>query len=251
MDERKTSIDYINMIFKILIFILVLIALADVFIFSNNNATTSAEDLKTSSASDTARWSECETPVKLDLGVGMNHDYSTYRGMEEFLGLLATITDENVENETINDIINNIQAVMAESDSKTTETEPEKWWTEQDLEEMACVIYCEAGGDGCSDRARIAVGNVVLNRMRHPQFPDNIHNVLTAYQQYGRFYWTGVVWPERASKPEEANAVARAYKIAERVLNGETVVPGDTIWQAEFYQGTELVELIDGIYFCR
>ena len=70
-------------------------------------------------------------------------------------------------------------------------------------------------------------------------------------QQYGRLYWTGLVWPERASQSVEAHAVQRAYDCAERVLNGERLLPDDVIWQAEFIQGTEIVAHQDGFYFCR
>ena len=38
-----------------------------------------------------------------------------------------------------------------------------------------------------------------------------------AYRQYGRYYWTGVVWPDRAENPGEAHAVARAWETARDV----------------------------------
>lgn len=70
-------------------------------------------------------------------------------------------------------------------------------------------------------------------------------------RQYNTFYWTGVVWPERASLASEQKAVERAYACAERVLLGEKLLEDDVIYQAEFFQGTELVCYQDGIYFCR
>lgn len=131
------------------------------------------------------------------------------------------------------------------------EPEPEPTYTEADLEMLALVIYQEAGGDACSDETRLMVGNVVLNRVADDRFPDSIEEVLLQKRQYGRLYWTGLVWPERADKPGEAHAVERAYKCAEEVLNGTRLLPDDVIWQAEFPQGTETVAEQDGFYFCR
>lgn len=129
--------------------------------------------------------------------------------------------------------------------------EPEQTYSEEELEMLALVIYQEAGGDACSDETRLMVGNVVLNRVADDRFPDTIEEVLLQERQYGRLHWTGLVWPERASQSVEAHAVQRAYDCAERVLNGERLLPDDVIWQAEFKQGTEVVAQQDGFYFCR
>lgn len=119
------------------------------------------------------------------------------------------------------------------------------------LELLAMVIYQEAGGDACSDETRIMVGNVVMNRVASDLYPDTIEEVLSQKGQYGRLYWTGLVWPERASQEVEAHAVERAYQCARRVLDGEKLLPEDVIWQAEFEQGSEVVAHQDGLYFCR
>ncbi len=122
--------------------------------------------------------------------------------------------------------------------------------SEDMMEMLACLIYQEAGGDECSDECRIDVADVALNRVADSRFPDTLYEVLTAPKQYGRWHTTGIVWPERASNPNEAAAVERAYDIARRVLSGEH---GDLfgkgyVWQAEFVQGTEGFWL-DGLYF--
>ena len=119
----------------------------------------------------------------------------------------------------------------------------------RDVELLACAICQEAGGDDCSDASRIYVGNVIVNRSEHPGFPDTIEGVLTQYRQYGRYYWTGVVWPEWALDCPEA--MERARDCARRVLGGERPLETDVIWQAEFPQGEEIVVYQDGIYFCR
>ena len=113
----------------------------------------------------------------------------------------------------------------------------------EELELLACVIYQEAGADYCCDDCRRRVADVVLNRVEDDRFPDNIQDVLTQKRQYGRYYWTGVVWPERAKNDCEKHAVERAYRIAEEVLKGEhSELYGEGyIWQAEFKQGTGVV----------
>lgn len=122
----------------------------------------------------------------------------------------------------------------------------------EDLEMLACVIYQEAGGDACSDLCRFMVGDVVLNRVADSRFPDTIEEVLTQSGQYGTFSKTGVVWPARASNPGEAAAVERAYDTARRLLSGEhsELYDAGYIWQAEFIQGTDVIE-VDGTYFGR
>jgi len=126
-------------------------------------------------------------------------------------------------------------------------------YSEEEVEMLALAIYQEAGGDACSNQTRQMVGEVVLNRMAAPRYPDTMYEVLTQRAQYGRLHWTGLVWPERARLPQEAHAVKRAYDCAEVLLAGvvERLLPEDTVFQAEFKQGTEVVVCQDGIYFCR
>ena len=126
-----------------------------------------------------------------------------------------------------------------------------KPYTEEELEMLALVIYQEAGGNACTDETRLMVGQVVLNRVADDRYPNTIEEVITQKAQYGRLYWTGLVWPERAYHETEKEAVERAYKCAEMVLNGEKLLPDDVIYQAEFCQGSEVIAHSDGFYFCR
>lgn len=122
-------------------------------------------------------------------------------------------------------------------------------YTDEELEMLAIVIYREAGSNWISDETRLMVGNVVMNRIADPRFPDNMYDVLTQPRQYGTMSRDGVTWPSRAAYEEEA--VERAYDCARRVLEGERLLPDDVIWQAEFKQGKEVVVYADGLYFCR
>lgn len=121
-----------------------------------------------------------------------------------------------------------------------------------ELEMLACVIYAEAGGDACGDLCRQMVGDVVLNRVADPRFPGTMEEVLTQEGQYGLWHWTGVAWPERASRPGEAGAVERAYDAARDILEGNHswIYGRSYIWEAEFPQGEDVVTL-DGICFGR
>lgn len=115
-----------------------------------------------------------------------------------------------------------------------------------ELEMLACVIYQEAGGNGSCDNCRRYVADIVLNRVNDPRFPNDIYGVLTAEGQYGRFHWTDVKWAERANYDTEKDAVDRAYRVAEEVLNGQhsELYGNGYVWQAGFKQGT------DGFWCC-
>lgn len=143
------------------------------------------------------------------------------------------------------------KAAPAPEPIEVTEQAPVKSYTDEELELLALVIYQEAGGDACSDDTRLKVGTVVMNRVADHRFPDTIREVVLQRGQYGRLYWTGIEWPERANNEAEAHAVARAYDCAEQVLQGHRALPSDTVYQAEFEQGDEVVAHQDGFYFCR
>lgn len=115
-----------------------------------------------------------------------------------------------------------------------------------ELEMLAIVIFQEAGGGRSCDDCRRYVGDIVLNRMASSRYPDTMYEVLTQYRQYGRLYWTGIKWPDRASSEYEAKNVARAYRIAEELLSGNhsKVYGQGYVYQAEFEQGT------DGFWCC-
>lgn len=124
---------------------------------------------------------------------------------------------------------------------------------EQDVELLACVIYQEAGSDTCCDMCRRRVADVVLNRVNDPRFKGTtIEEILIdgdPAPQWGLYSATGVVWPDKASLPEEQHAVERAYRIAREVLDGQhSDLTSEYIWCAEFSQGTDVIEC-DGIYF--
>lgn len=146
-------------------------------------------------------------------------------------------------------------AVLPEEEPAVIEAPEEPAMPELDeaeVEMLACVIYQEAGGNECSDLCRKYVGDVVLNRVNDNRFPDTLEGVLTQKSQYGRFHWTGIIWPKRASNAGEAAAVQRAYDTARALLSGNhsELFGEGYIFQAEFKQGKDII-FLDGMYFGR
>lgn len=147
--------------------------------------------------------------------------------------------------EPVENIVETVEDSLVHSDPP-----PDKTYTDEELDILALIVYQEAGGDKVSDDTRRLVAQVFLNRVNDSRFPDSFYEVATAKRQYGRLYWTGIVWPERASSQAESHAVERAYKIAQEVLESdEPVCPEGVIFQAEFVQG-EIYAEQDGMYFC-
>lgn len=109
-----------------------------------------------------------------------------------------------------------------------------------DRERLACVIYQEVGGNAQCDECRKRVGDIVLNRVNDPRFPNTIEGVLTQSGQYGRFSWTGIVWQSRAHNAGEKAAVERAYRVADELLAGNhsELYGNGYVWQAGFAQGS-------------
>ncbi len=148
---------------------------------------------------------------------------------------------------------NTIEVKEVEETANVEVTESETDMINVDPDEknlLACVIYQEVGSDLQCDDCRRRVADVVLNRVESDLFPNTIYEVLTQQYQYGLYYYTGVIWPERASDPNEAEAVERAYRIAEEVLSGKhsELYGKDYVWQAEFTQGINNINCC-GIYF--
>ena len=147
--------------------------------------------------------------------------------------------------EPVENIVETVEKSLVHSDPP-----PDKTYTDEELNILALIVYQEAGGDRVSDDTRRLVAQVFLNLVNDSRFPDSFYEVATAERQYGRLYWTGIVWPDRASSQAEAHAVERAYKIAQEVLESdEPVCPEGVIFQAEFVQGDIYAEQ-DGMYFC-
>ena len=92
------------------------------------------------------------------------------------------------------------------------------------------------------DWAIMAIGEVVLNRVESPEFPDSIHDVL--YQvdpiQYAPVFYES--W-------STANPSSKYVELAYRLVNGERVLCNTQIvYQALFEQGRQVVISYRDVY---
>lgn len=132
-------------------------------------------------------------------------------------------------------------------DSEAIRALSDAWWAEQEaLDIVARVVQGEAGG--CPWMHQVAVAAVVVNRVHSEYFPDTVREVVAAPGQYTTLYLTGFEKTDR-----------QCYEAAKKALDGESGVPEDVIWQAEFVQGKEVWWQSDvdtgwyrsTTYFCR
>ena len=133
-------------------------------------------------------------------------------------------------------------------DEPTTEAEiiiekeepEEKEISERELYLLAHLINGEAGASYYSNKHRLYVGSVVLNRVKSEYFPDTIEEVIYQRSQYA-CTWDGNFDRE----PSE-----ESWEIAERLLKEGSALPENVVYQAEFEQGEGIYEEIEGSYFC-
>ena len=93
-----------------------------------------------------------------------------------------------------------------------------------DFEELwllSKIIYAEAGCAWLDSRWKMAVGEVVLNRVASPEFPDTIREVL---EQPGQYYGKGSRYFERLCPTAECVEAALRLLEGERVLCESAVV---------------------------
>ena len=86
-----------------------------------------------------------------------------------------------------------------------------------DLRLLAALIHCEAGGE--SYNGKLAVGAVVMNRVRSGAYPDTISGVIFASGQF-----TPAMSGKVARVYTSGNFAAGCYEAAQAAINGETNV---------------------------
>ena len=118
-----------------------------------------------------------------------------------------------------------------------TETRQQSY-TDEDLYALSHIINAEAGDDNCSHEHRIAVGSVVLNRVKSSNYPDTIEGVVFDSGQYAPT-WDGSYWNE----PSEDSV-----EVAKMLLEEGSQYPEECVFQAEFEQGSGTYTTFDTIY---
>ena len=93
---------------------------------------------------------------------------------------------------------------------------------------LAKLIYAEAGSDWLSDDFRLCVGEVVLNRVASPEFPDTIYDVIYQKNQY-----SSVSSPGFSTLVPSQDCV----DVAIRLLQGERQMVESVVFQSNYAQG--------------
>lgn len=138
-----------------------------------------------------------------------------------------------------------VAEVVAE-DQPDVFAEPQPQYPDSDLMLLAKVIYAEAGSEFLSDEWKMCVGEVVLNRVASPEFPNTIYDVV--YQQ-------GQYQGARSGYIASLTPSERCIDIAKMLLNGERIMEPSVVFQANFQQGSGVYKaLYDSnlgwTYFC-
>ena len=107
-------------------------------------------------------------------------------------------------------------------------TYPKIAW--DDLYLLAKIVYAEAGSYWLPDEWKMSVGEVVLNRVASPEFPNTIKDVI---------YQPGQYYGSQSRYFENLRPDARCVDIAKRLLEGERVLNDPSVvFQANFGQGS-------------
>ena len=93
---------------------------------------------------------------------------------------------------------------------------------------LARVIYSEAGSEWLTEDFRLCVGEVVLNRVESPEFPDTIHDVVYQKGQY-----SGVNTVKFSNLKPGEDCVNAALKL----MQGERRMVPAVIYQSDNVQG--------------
>lgn len=117
--------------------------------------------------------------------------------------------------------------------------------TFDDFDLIARVIHSEAGSYWLPMNWKMAVGEVVLNRVASPEFPNTVHGVVYQPGQYASASYFARM------QPTQADTVAAA-----RLANGERIFNHPAVvFQANFRQGSGVAAVftdryLGNTYFC-
>lgn len=109
------------------------------------------------------------------------------------------------------------------------------------VEILARIIHGEAGSNWCSDQMQAYVGSVFMNRVASDLFPNTFKEVAFQTGQYsctnpGSGYW---------QEPTE-----RDIAMARNLLENGSQLENDYLWQANFKQGRDVIQ-VQNMYFGR
>lgn len=121
---------------------------------------------------------------------------------------------------------------------KKTTTKKTKKYTQQDLYVLSHIIYAEASGQSWD--FQVAVGSVVLNRVKSKKFPNTIKGVVFQKGQYAS------TWDGNYNKTPNKQSI----RVAKYLLKNGSQLPRYVYFQAEFKQADRVYKKMGNTYFC-
>ena len=109
--------------------------------------------------------------------------------------------------------------------------------SEQDIRDIAAMVYLEARGE--SFEGQQAVAEVILNRVVSPQFPNSVHAVLYQKRQFTPIKRINKVTPTEMQ-----------YKAVREALYGEPILPIDVVFFARKAENKNVWGKIGNHTFC-
>lgn len=140
------------------------------------------------------------------------------------------------------------KAKTTKSETKKTETKKATTansnssvisYTDEEFDMLCYVLQGEVGN--CSEQSKIAVANVIINRVKTGRFGSSISDVLTAPNQFTAIngYYSG------RNKPTQ-----NTIDCAKRALNGEDNSNGAVYYYAPQYCGGSTASWFESLTFC-
>ena len=117
---------------------------------------------------------------------------------------------------------------VAGEDSQPADLAPVGGYTQEDVDLLARLIYCEMGCAWIPDEQQRNVGSVVLNRIASPLYPNTLREVI---YQPGQYSPASSGWLETAT-PDE-----RTIQNAKWLLENGSILPAGVLGQSTVAQG--------------
>ena len=115
-----------------------------------------------------------------------------------------------------------------------------------DLFLVSKIMTAEAGSYWLSDEWKMAVGEVLLNRVASPEFPNTVEECI---------YQSGQYYSKNSSYFKKLLPLERETRLAWRLLEGERHLEPSVVFQANFAQGSVIFKryydkYLGYTYFC-
>ena len=169
--------------------------------------------------------------------------YSVKHGNSKGYALTENFTGTSPESKTAaeKDKKSEDKVVIEIKDDKNADTTNKGTieYTDEEYEMLCYVLQGEVGD--CSEASKIAVANVIINRVKSSQFPNSISGVLTAPSQFDAIYgyYNGSTTPTQNTRD-----------CAARALAGEDNTNGAIYYYAPSYCGGSSSSWFESLQLC-